>query len=61
MKSYLVITGLLFAALGVMHVGNAVLHFHGNAEGAAFYAENLGLGGIAAALGVWGLFLSSRA
>jgi hypothetical protein len=60
MKSYLLITGLLFAALGVMHLGNAVLHVHGHG-GTQFYLENLLLGGVSAALGVWGLRLSARA
>jgi len=61
MKTYLVITGLLFAAMGAMHLGNVLLHFHGHGDGAAFYVENLVLGGIAVSLGTWGLRLSSRA
>ena len=61
MKSYLVITGTLFGLIGAMHLGNAVLHFHGPGGGLEFYAENFLLGGLAAALGVWGLRLSARA
>jgi len=61
MKAYLVLTGCLFGLLGAMHLGNAVLHFHGSGGGVEFYAENLILGGVAASLAAWGLRLSTRA
>jgi hypothetical protein len=61
MKAYLVLTGCLFGLLGVMHIGNAIFHFHGESGGVEFYAENLILGGVASALAVWGLRLSARA
>jgi hypothetical protein len=60
MKSYLVLTGTLFGLIGAMHLGNAVLHFHGAGGGLEFYAENLILGGLAATLAVWGFRLSAR-
>ena len=49
MKAYLVLTGCLFGLLGAMHLGNALLHFHGSG------------GGVAASLAAWGLRLSTRA